>query len=205
MEGRAADHWNRVYGGRDSRSLSWHQDDPGNSVEWTCAVTTPSSAVVDVGAGTSRLVDRLAARGYSDLTVLDVAQTALDEVAQRLGDTASNVHFIAADVLEWIPSRRYDLWHDRAVFHFLVDDGDRDRYVSVVRAAVRAGGHVILATFAPSGPETCSGLPTMRYDATSLVEALGPDFVAVRTEYCDHVTPNGDIQPFTWVCVRRED
>lgn len=200
-----AAHWADLYATNDSRSVSWYEDDPRRSLEWVrAAAPGTGAAIVDVGAGASLLVDRLVADGYRDVTVIDVAETALDEVRVRLGPRASTVTFVTTDVLRWTPDRDYDVWHDRAVFHFLVDPDDRDRYVTVMRTALRPGGHAVMAAFAPWGPERCSGLPTMRYDAASLAAVLGPGFVVVRAEVADHVTPGGAIQPFTWVTVRRE-
>jgi trans-aconitate methyltransferase len=199
-----ATHWDEVYGGRDPRTVSWYEADPVRSFEWVRAVAPDhDAAIVDVGGGASALVDRLVGAGYTDITVLDVARSALDVVRARLGDAARGVRFVTTDVLTWAPDQHYDVWHDRAVFHFLVDADDRARYVAVLHAALRLGGHAVIATFAPGGPDRCSGLPTMRYDADALVATLGCGFTLVRSSEADHTTPAGTVQPFTWVAVRR--
>jgi trans-aconitate methyltransferase len=163
------------------------------------------TAVLDVGGGASILVDALVERGFSDVSVLDVSATALELARRRLGaaptGAASSVHWLHEDLLVWQPARRYDLWHDRAVFHFLVEPEQRDRYVNLLCEAVHPGGCVIIATFAPDGPESCSGLPVARYGADDLARVLdGFEVVATRGE--QHRTPAGVVQPFTWIVAR---
>jgi trans-aconitate methyltransferase len=159
------------------------------------------AAVLDIGGGASTLVDGLIARGFKDLTVLDVSSEALDTVRLRLGE-GGPVVLIQGDLLEWRPERRFDVWHDRAVFHFLVDEEDRRSYFRILRSSLVSGGEVILATFAPDGPEYCSGLPVARYGPDQLIESLGPDVQVLNADREEHVTPAGVIQPFTWVAVR---
>jgi hypothetical protein len=163
----------------------------------------PSAAIIDLGAGTSMLVDRLSDAGFVDLTVLDISAHALDEVARRLGPRATRARFICQDVLSWQPERQYDVWHDRAVFHFLSEEAGRSSYVSVAALAVRAGGAVIVATFAEDGPTRCSGLPVARYSADELADAFAPGFEPVHAERELHETPAGEVQPFTWMILRR--
>src|SRR5205814_10594884 len=135
-----------------------------------------NSAIIDIGGGTSRLVGSLVERGYEDVTVLDLSAAALASARSRIGDQADRVEWIAADVTIWEPSRAYDIWHDRAAFHFLTEPNDQAAYVARLRGALRVGGHAIIATFAPDGPERCSGLPVSRYDANSLGAKLGDGF-----------------------------
>lgn len=194
-------HWEQVYEGNDARLVSWFQERPVTSLELVDALGVPTdAAVVDVGGGASTLVDELAGRGFADLTVLDVSQAALDVVRRRIPDAA--VTWLCTDLLAWEPPRRYDLWHDRAVFHFLTDAADRRRYVEVLQAAMRPGAAVIVATFAADGPERCSGLPVARYSPGPLVDALGDGFETVETRREEHTTPAGAVQPFTWVAGR---
>jgi cyclopropane fatty-acyl-phospholipid synthase-like methyltransferase len=160
----------------------------------------PDAAIIDVGGGASSLVDHLVERGFSDLTVLDISAHALDEVGRRLGDAP--VVLLHEDLLEWRPPRRYDLWHDRAVFHFLVTEPDRHGYFDTLQAAIRPDGLVILATFALDGPEVCSGLPVSRYSADELTRILGDTFQPLATRREVHVTPRGAAQPFTWLAGR---
>jgi cyclopropane fatty-acyl-phospholipid synthase-like methyltransferase len=157
----------------------------------------PDAAVIDIGGGASQLVDHLVERGYSDLTVLDISASALDEVERRLG--ASSVLRLHEDLLDWRPERLYDLWHDRALFHFLVASEDRDRYLLTLRSAIRDNGFVVLATFATDAPEFCSGLPVIRYSAADLVQMIGAGFELLETRREEHITPRGLTQPFTWV------
>ena len=158
--------------------------------------------MIDVGGGTSTLVDELVSRGFTDVSVLDVSTVALDSSRKRLGPTSERVCWVCADVLAWTPERTYDLWHDRAVFHFLVDPADRRRYVQVARLAVRPGGYVIVATFATDGPARCSGLRVERYDTEGLCAAFSPGFALVGSRRELHTTPSGAVQPFTWVVLR---
>lgn len=159
--------------------------------------------MIDIGAGASTLVDALLDIGWEDVTVLDISETALTKVGNRLGQRAKAVTFVAADVRSWQPTRTFDAWHDRAVFHFLVEPADRDHYVAMATEAVPPGGVALLATFAADGPTECSGLPTSRYDTDQLVRAFGPSFALEHAERELHTTPFGTIQPFTWVVLRR--
>ena len=199
-----SDHWEGVYGRALSTEVSWYEGDPATSLRLIESVAaTPSAAVVDVGAGASLLVDRLLAHGFTDITVLDVSERALSEVRERLGDEAAHVTFVENDVVTWRPDRQYDVWHDRAVFHFLTEPSDRARYVEIATSAVRIGGSLILATFAEDGPEQCSGLPVSRYAPENLVETFSASFSLVEDVREEHVTPWGVVQPFTWVVLRR--
>ena len=162
------------------------------------------AAIIDVGTGASSLVDQLLDRGFTDLTVLDLSAGALDDVAARLGDRARQVCFVVHDVLTWEPHRHFDLWHDRAVFHFLIDAADQQRYVQLAATAVRSGGHLVIATFAEDGPTECSGMAVSRYSAEQLgaMFSFSPSFNLVDHERERHVTPRGIVQPFTWVVLR---
>jgi SAM-dependent methyltransferase len=163
---------------------------------------TRRSAVIDVGGGASRLVDCLVAQGYEDITVLDLSPAALAAAKARLADQVDRIQWIAADVTTWAPSRAYDVWHDRAAFHFLVDSADQAAYVERLRRALRRGGAAIIGTFAPDGPPMCSGLPVARWDAASLGALLGPDFVLVDARLHEHVTPRGAKQRFQFATFR---
>jgi hypothetical protein len=161
----------------------------------------PGTAGIDVGGGASVLVDRLVAAGFSDLSVLDVSGVALDAARQRLGAPASVV-WIHEDILKWRLSRRYGFWHDRAVFHFLTDEGDRAAYLEVLRAGLEPGGAIVMATFAEDGPEYCSGLPVSRYSIDELAVTIGSDFDVVKSLKEVHATPSGATQSFSWVAGR---
>jgi len=197
-------HWERFYATRAETEVSWFQADPAPSLEALARVgATRRSAIVDIGGGASRLVDRLVRDGYSDISVLDVTAAALKTVRARLGEDAQKVQWIVADVTRWTPERSYDVWHDRAAFHFLVDPADRASYVERMRLALRSGGYAVIATFAPDGPEKCSGLTVARHDGESLAAALGPDFEWIETRRHDHQTPSGAVQRFQFSAFRR--
>ncbi len=161
----------------------------------------PESSVVDVGGGESVFVDRLVARGFRDLTVLDVSDAALAVARRRVG-SSGRVTWLVQDVLAWRPERRYDLWHDRAVFHFLAG-GEVDEYLAVLEGALSPGGAIILGTFALEGPPSCSGLPVTRYSVDDLATVLGGGFEVVARRSELHRTPAATEQVFTWVAARR--
>lgn len=199
-------HWNEVYDTKGAEQVSWFQPDPTVSLELIDGLhLDQSQPVVDVGGGASTLVDWLLERGHTDVTVLDVSAHALGLAQRRLADRAQQVHWETTDLLQWTPTRCFALWHDRAVFHFLTDPHDQDRYRESATASVTPGGYLILATFAADGPERCSGLPVTRYSAAELAEQLGAGFTTVTTRREHHHTPTGVDQPFTWLLMRRTD
>ena len=203
MEDRRG-HWERVYANRDPSTVSWYQENPARSLILIEETAAPADApIIDIGGGASRLVDRLLDIGYGRVTVLDLAPTALQHAQERLGARSRDVTWLDADVLEHQFEHRYAVWHDRAVFHFLTDPGDRDRYVAQLEAAVEPGGHVILATFGPDGPETCSGLPVQRHSPESLTDCLGAGFEPIDFQEEAHHTPAGKIQHFLYGRFRR--
>jgi SAM-dependent methyltransferase len=188
-----------VYERTPTAAVSWFQPDAPVSLDLIVATGADgAAAVLDVGGGASTLVDGLLEQGYHDVTVLDIAEPALDAARTRLGPRADLVHWVIADVLEWRPERTYRVWHDRAVFHFLTEPADRDRYRAVVGRALEPGGHLVLGTFAADGPTRCSGLPTARYDPAELAAEFG-DYRMVRAIREEHRTPGDQVQPFTWV------
>jgi hypothetical protein len=197
-----ARHWENVYEGSSPDAVSWYEPEPVVSLELVDVLgVAPESAVIDIGGGASFLVDRLLARGFADLTVLDISDAGLRSSCQRV-DNDPRVTWITADLLSWEPTRHYDLWHDRATFHFL-SGAEVDTYRTVLRRAVAPGGSVIMATFAPDGPEQCSGLPVTRYGADELGAVLGSGFKVVEHRGEVHTAPFGTVQPFTWIAARR--
>ncbi|HUY67487.1 MAG TPA: class I SAM-dependent methyltransferase [Acidimicrobiales bacterium] len=200
--GQRTAHWERIYQGSKTNVVSWYQSEPEVSLELIALLGLPPGTVaIDVGGGESFLVDRLLARGFTDLTVLDISAAALHASRQRVGDDAP-VNWLAEDLLEWEPTRTYDLWHDRAVFHFLADR-EVEKYLDLLRRALSPSGAIILATFASDGPDHCSGLPVTRYSPLELEAMLGAGFETVRLQRDVHTTPGGMQQPFTWIAVRR--
>jgi 2-polyprenyl-3-methyl-5-hydroxy-6-metoxy-1,4-benzoquinol methylase len=194
--------WDGTYASKDASQRSWSEDEPEASLYFIDkSHQVPSAPIIDVGGGASRLVDHLLARGYSDVTVLDISAAAIDEARRRVTD--ESVHWIVADVTLWTPTRSYALWHDRATFHFLTSAAGQTAYVTAATSAIDAGGHLVLATFAPSGPATCSGLAVQRWSGAELAEIFGDGFSLVETTTRDHATPWGSVQPFTWVLLER--
>lgn len=192
-------HWDTVYTTKAETDVSWFQDSPALSLELIGESGVPANAaLLDVGGGASRLVDALLARGYGDTTVLDIAEPALAASKTRLGTQAQRAQWIAADITQWLPSRRYALWHDRAVFHFLTDIADRAGYKRGLLAGTAPGSQIIIASFAPDGPERCSGLPVMRYSPDSLLAELGAGFSLQDSRLEEHRTPAGNIQRFQY-------
>lgn len=181
-------HWQSAYQAKGESEVSWFQEDAQPSLALIEEVASPSSAVIDIGGGASRLAGALLDRGFQDLTVLDLSSAALAAAKARIGAGAERVQWIVADVTMWEPSRRYDVWHDRATFHFLVAESDRAAYLSRLARALKPKGHAIIATFAPDGPEQCSGLPVRRYDAKTLGQTLGPGFRLVSARRQKHVS-----------------
>ncbi|MBA2399199.1 MAG: class I SAM-dependent methyltransferase [Bradyrhizobium sp.] len=195
-EGRQA-HWENVYTSKGENEVSWFQESPAPSLALIAETgAAPSSGIIDLGGGTSRLVDHLIDRGFLDVTVLDLSAAALQAAKARLGERAVRAQWLVADATAWEPSRTYDVWHDRAAFHFLTEARDRAAYIARLGRGLRIGGHAIIATFALDGPEKCSGLPVMRYDAARLGETLGPGFKLLQSRRDDHATPWGSHQLF---------
>lgn len=194
-----AEHWQALYRTKDPATFSWYQAEPRLSRELIAATgVSRSAAILDVGGGASLLVDSLLSAGFSDLTVLDIAADALAHAQRRLGPRVKDVAWLTADVTAFDSPRRYGLWHDRAVFHFLTEPADRLGYVSSLRRSLAPNGHVILATFGPHAPDRCSGLPVVRYDPAGLAAALGPGFSLRRSEVELHRTPRGPEQEFVY-------
>lgn len=197
-------HWDKVYAEKVEDELSWTQRAPAMSLRMIQRCELAHDApIVDVGAGASRLVDDLIDVGYRDVSLLDISTNALERVRERLRDRSDLIERIVADVTTWEPSRSYKLWHDRAVLHFLTEPDRRQGYLDALNAGLERGGHFIVATFAPDGPEKCSGLPVVRYGADDLAALLGEAWTLQEAEREDHVTPGGRVQPFTWCRFRR--
>jgi SAM-dependent methyltransferase len=196
--------WQNVYRSKGEQEVSWTQPDLEPSLGLiTKYAPSLKASIVDIGGGASRLVDALAGRGYVHLTVLDLSEAALQAARQRLGARAAQVQWIAADATKWQPLAAFDLWHDRAAFHFLVDAGDREAYLDRLNRGVKVGGHAIIATFALDGPEKCSGLPVQRYDPVGLSPAIGESFELIADQPHRHVTPWGAVQSFQFSVLRR--
>lgn len=202
-----ASHWDSIFGARAETALTWFEAVPEVSLGLVTKYAAPGDAIIDVGGGTARLADALLARGHGPLSVLDLSGAALALCRQRLGARAAGIDWIRADITRWTPSRRYALWHDRAVFHFLTEPAGRRAYVAAMRAALGLGGIAVIATFADDGPERCSGLPVVRYTPDGLaaeLDAHAPGcFQPVESLRHTHVTPTGARQNFQVTVFRR--
>lgn len=193
-------HWEHVYRTKKGTQLSWYRAHLETSLELISAAAGSREAhIIDVGGGESTLVDDLLERGYPHVSVLDISQTAIDETRKRLGERAEKVSWLVGDITRMeLPPHQYDVWHDRAVFHFLTKSTDRIAYVRQVRDSVKTGGHVIVGSFGPGGPLKCSGLDVMRYDAEGLHGEFGNQFQLVKHVEEQHRTPFGTTQEFVY-------
>ena len=199
-----AEHWDRTYAEGDT-SRSWYQPHATVSMDLLAhAGVPPSTAIVDVGGGASTLVDDLLHANFTDVTVLDVAPTALGLASSRVGpDLARQVNWVVADIESWLPSRTYGVWHDRAVLHFMVDRHQQAAYRRALMSATAVDSIVIIAVFSTDGPQQCSGLTVRRYDEQALSIFLGDEFEVVETREVPHQTPGGAEQEFLWLMARR--
>ena len=198
------EHWESVYAGKGPADASWYRPHLERSLRFIEETGLPrTAAILDVGGGASTLVDDVLARGYSDVTVLDISERAVAFAKTRLGSRAEAVTWLVADILKIeLPEQRYDFWHDRAVFHFLIEESARQLYVAAVRRALRPNGHIVVATFGPAAPERCSGLPVLRYSDEGIHRQFGPDFRKVGGSSEVHVTPSGNEQEFVYCYCR---
>lgn len=196
--------WEQAHTGKDVDAVSWWQSVPELSLDLVDRTgISKDEGVIDVGAGWSTLTDHLVERGFSDVSAVDLSRTALDTIRERIGAAGADVVLEVADVLDLDMGRTYAVWHDRAVFHFLTEEDERDDYRASLERHVLPGGWAVVATFGPDGPTTCSGLPIVRYDHTALAAEF-PGFDLVDTSGDDHETPWGTVQQFTAVLLRRQ-
>jgi 2-polyprenyl-3-methyl-5-hydroxy-6-metoxy-1,4-benzoquinol methylase len=196
------EYWESVYQTKAVAEVSWHQDEPTMSMTLIKSVAGGVGDVVDIGGGSSALAAQLAISGFT-VTVLDLSATAIELAQRRCGDSSAPIRWLVGDVTEIANLGHFDIWHDRAVFHFLTDNRDRAAYVSLLENSLRPGGHAVIATFAPDGPARCSGLPVQRYDVKALVNALGNKFTLLESHLETHRTPSGKPQTFQYVVLRR--
>jgi len=198
-----AEHWDNVFETKTRTDVSWFEAEPTTSLELVKSVTTPSAAVIDIGAGTAVLAWWLIDDGYTDVTVLDISTIAIDSMTASFADVDDKPDFVVADVTKWTPGRTYDVWHDRAVFHFMVTDEMNNGYKSALARAVHPGGFAIIGTFAKDGPEQCSGITVARHSAESIANQFSEEFELIDTLDQLHRTPHGVDQHFVWVTLRR--
>lgn len=210
LQGEPHRGWDHIYAAKGSCGVSWYQKDHSCSLDWIDALAPDrTSALIDVGAGSSTLVDGLLGRGYSAITLLDQSEIALALTRERLqadpvlAKTSSCIEWLHADLFNAVlPCQGFDLWHDRAMFHFLTTEFQRRRYLQRVRCALRSGGSLIMVAFAQDGPDQCSGQPVMRYSLEDMLLTLGPEFDLIEHRFASHLTPSGQSQSFLHACLR---
>ena len=202
---RPREHWDGVYGRRRADEVSWYRPHLEQSMRLIDAANVgPDAAIIDVGCGASTLVDDLLLRGYANITVLDISAAALEVAKARLAERAASVHWLAADITQVdLGPNAYDLWHDRAVFHFLRGEDERRLYVACAGRSLKPGGHLVIATFGPEGPDRCSGLDVVRYGADELRAQFGVDFALIEDVTEVHATPSGAHQQFVYCLFRK--
>jgi len=192
-------HWQNIYQDKSALEVSWFQQEPVLSLAFIQDTKIAMhEAIIDVGGGASVLVDYLCKAGFSHLTVLDISENALLSAQQRLGDLANNISWLEADITQFKPPHPFSLWHDRAVFHFLTQPADRQQYVNILKQALRSGGQLVMAAFAIGGPQKCSGLQMVQYDAAKLSAELGSDFELINEKQELHITPANGEQAFAY-------
>jgi 2-polyprenyl-3-methyl-5-hydroxy-6-metoxy-1,4-benzoquinol methylase len=199
-----SEHWQNVYTTKGERDVSWFQAGPKRSLALIREAAPDNTAsVIDIGGGASSLAGELLEVGYRDVAVLDISPAALERAKSALGEAGAKIAWVAADITQWQPPRRWHVWHDRAVFHFLTATQDQEAYIRALDAGTAPGAAVVISTFALDGPEKCSGLPVERYSAETLAARLGPGFRLMKAEHEDHHTPGGAVQKFSYAVLRK--
>ena len=199
------EHWQHLYLTADISSKSWYETTPAYSLSFFAEYNIPLSAeIIDVGGGNSFLVDHLLKLGYRNITVMDISRAALENARKRLGEKGNQIRWVEADAADFKPERRYDVWHDRAAFHFLTENADQRSYDHTSARYIRSGGLMMVGTFSVDGPDTCSHLTVQQYSEESMSGFFSEDFEKLRCEYTDHITPSGTVQNFVFCRFRRK-
>jgi len=197
-------YWESIYAEKHPQDVSWYQQEPTISLKIIRHFSDKNARVIDVGGGASVLVDHLLKVGYSNLAVLDISGKAIEHAKNRLPDQATTIEWFEKDITEFIPPHAYDIWHDRAVFHFLTEIKSRQLYVHVLKNAVKSGSYIIIATFAKDGPQKCSGLDIVQYDDLSIQHEIGEEFILLDSQFEAHITPTGKEQRFIYFVFQRK-
>lgn len=197
-------YWESIYAEKHPQDVSWYQQEPTISLKIIRHFSDKNARIIDVGGGASVLVDHLLKSGYSKLTVLDISGKAIGHAKNRLPDQATTIEWFEKDITEFIPPHTYDIWHDRAVFHFLTEIKSRQMYVNVLKNAVKSGSYIIIAAFAKDGPKKCSGLDIVQYDNPSIQHELGDEFILLENQFETHITPAGKEQRFIYFVFQRK-
>lgn len=199
-------HWETIYTTKELKDTSWYQPIPTTSLDFLTTFTIKKDAkIIDIGGGDSFFVDHLLKLGYTDISVLDISEASLDRAKIRLGEDASKVKWIVTDVANFEPSEKYDFWHDRAAFHFLTDENEVDKYISMVHKHLHSSGILIIGTFSEEGPTKCSGIEIQQYSEASMVEKFSRYFEKVHCDKVDHATPFDTIQKFIFCSFRKRE
>jgi len=197
-------HWEKIYSTKKSNEVSWTQETPVTSLDFLHSFNlSKHSPIIDIGGGESRLVDFLLEEGFTDVTVLDISEHALKHAKERLGNRASRVHWIVSDIIEFVPDRKYDVWHDRATFHFLTTENQIQKYVAIASDFIATNGFMTIGTFSENGPTKCSGLAVKQYSELTLYSVLRKHFEKIRCVTEDHVTPFHTLQNFLFCSFRK--
>ncbi|WP_363315656.1 class I SAM-dependent methyltransferase [Chryseobacterium sp. sg2396] len=205
IDNQAVEHWNSIYENKNENEVSWYQEYPQASIEFIKELKLPLTAhIIDIGGGESRLVDALLDMGYTNITVLDISEKALQKTQNRLGEKGKLVQWVVTDITEFNPTEKYDLWHDRAVFHFLTDEENIIKYTSIAERVISQDGFLIMGTFSDKGPTKCSGLEIKQYTDKSLKDAFKDSFKQFSFQYIDHSTPFNTVQNFLFCTFQRK-
>ncbi|SMM98508.1 SAM-dependent methyltransferases [uncultured Candidatus Thioglobus sp.] len=196
-------HWDAIYQNKNHKTLSWHQTQATISLDWILDFSDKNSAIIDVGAGVSVLVDNLLAQGYDNLSLLEISPAAIQIVQKRLKNHAEKIDFYNQNILDFQTDSKFDLWHDRAVFHFLTNSKDQQIYLSKLKQYLKKDGYFLLSTFAPTGPKQCSELNIVQYDTNKITQLLSNDFKLVKTSHEKHPHPNGKTQDFNYFLLQK--
>ena len=196
-------HWELVYNSKNHAQVSWHQKHSTTSLDWILEHTKPSQDIIDVGSGVSILTDNLIEAGYSNLSAVELSESAIIATQKRLGSKESLVRFYCQNILDFETDQRFDLWHDRALFHFLTCESEQKKYINTLNAHLEIGGYFLLATFAPDGPTICSNLDVASYDKKTISALLADDFRMIKTASEDHNTPTGKLQKFNYFLLQK--
>lgn len=198
-------HWENIYQTKQLKEVSWFQPTPTTSLEFISEQNIPTTAkIIDIGGGDSFLADCLLDKGYKDITVLDISQAALNRAKERLGDRADRVKWIVADAANFVPTEKYDLWHDRAAFHFLTNEQEINNYIDTIQKSLTPNGLVVIGTFSEQGPKKCSGIEIKQYSEISMTELFAPYFEKINCKTVDHKTPFDTVQNFIFCSFRKK-
>ena len=197
-------HWDKVYTTKKHDQVGWYQDHPTISLDWILEYTQQNDAIIDVGCGVSFLADNLLSENYSDLSLLELSTTALEVTQKRLKSDQDKVSFYNQNILEFSSKKRFKLWHDRAVFHFLTNPDDQQIYIQKLNDYLQKDGFFLLATFSPDGPTQCSELEIVQYDEKKIMQLLGQNFKLIKTTSESHPHPNGGVQEFNYFLLQKQ-